>query len=114
MCFSMQTAAAGPTRRLSRDREQACWLGSCKRRLNAHCCQAGKPDVRERKMRIDARLAAILLILGLSRLAFGAESVVETGAKPQLLQETGAGEGPAWETQLGLLTSGNGHIMRRD
>ncbi len=36
------------------------------------------------------------------------------GAKPQLLQETGAGEGPAWHPELGLLTSGDGHIMRRD
>jgi gluconolactonase len=65
-------------------------------------------------MSIDRRFAAILFILGLSSLAFGAESVVEPGAKPQLLQETGAGEGPAWNPQLGLLTSGNGHIMRRD
>jgi gluconolactonase len=30
-----------------------------------------------------------------------------------MLQETGAGEGPAWHPELGLLTSGNGHIMRR-
>lgn len=33
---------------------------------------------------------------------------------PQLLQETGAGEGPVWHPQLGLLTSGDGHINRRD
>jgi gluconolactonase len=65
-------------------------------------------------MRIDSRLAASLFILGFATLAFGADSVVESGAKPQLLQETGAGEGPAWHPQLGLLTSGNGHIMRRD
>lgn len=39
--------------------------------------------------------------------------VLEEGAEPQLLQETGAGEGPAWHPELGLLTSGDGNIMRR-
>ncbi len=43
-----------------------------------------------------------------------ADSVVENGSKPQLLQESGAGEGPAWHPELGLLTSGDGHIMCRD
>jgi gluconolactonase len=42
------------------------------------------------------------------------ETVISPGARPQLLQETGAGEGPAWHPELGLLTSGDGHIMRRD
>lgn len=32
---------------------------------------------------------------------------------PQLLQEHGAGEGPAWHPQLGLLTSGEGNINLR-
>lgn len=41
-------------------------------------------------------------------------SVLAPGAKPELLQETGAGEGPAWHDELGLLTSGDGHVMRRD
>ena len=37
------------------------------------------------------------------------------GTKAELLQETGAGEGPAWHPELGLLTSGgDGHIWRRD
>jgi gluconolactonase len=40
--------------------------------------------------------------------------VFEPGAKPQLLAEQGAGEGPAWHPELGLLTSGGGHIWRRD
>ena len=40
-------------------------------------------------------------------------SVLSPGAKPILLAEKGAGEGPAWHPQLGLLTSGEGHIMRR-
>jgi gluconolactonase len=35
-------------------------------------------------------------------------------AHPLLLQPTGAGEGPAWHPELGLLTSGEGHVMRRD
>lgn len=34
-------------------------------------------------------------------------------SKPELLQETGAGEGPAWHPKLGLLTSGEGHINQR-
>lgn len=40
-------------------------------------------------------------------------SVLEAGAQPTLLQERGAGEGPAWHPELGLLTSGDGHVMRR-
>lgn len=47
--------------------------------------------------------------------AFSAERVFEGDATPRLLQENGAGEGPAWHPQLGLLTSGgDGHIWRRD
>jgi len=42
------------------------------------------------------------------------ESVIGPGANPELLQEQGAGEGPAWHPELGLLTSGGGHIWRRD
>ena len=34
-------------------------------------------------------------------------------SKPKMLQETGAGEGPAWHPELGLLTSGEGNINRR-
>ncbi|TWU60158.1 Gluconolactonase precursor [Rubripirellula tenax] len=33
---------------------------------------------------------------------------------PELIQESGAGEGPMWHPELGLLTSGDGHINRRD
>jgi len=39
--------------------------------------------------------------------------VLAPGARPELLQEQGAGEGPAWHPELGLLTSGGGHIYRR-
>lgn len=34
-------------------------------------------------------------------------------SKPELLQESGAGEGPAWSQDLGLLTSGEGNINLR-
>lgn len=34
-------------------------------------------------------------------------------SKPILLQESGAGEGPAWHSKLGLLTSGEGNINQR-
>lgn len=33
---------------------------------------------------------------------------------PELLQESGAGEGPVWHPELGLLTSGDDNINRRD
>ncbi|MFN0053420.1 MAG: SMP-30/gluconolactonase/LRE family protein [Planctomycetales bacterium] len=42
------------------------------------------------------------------------DSVFVPGARPQMLQVHGAGEGPAWHPELGLLTSGEGHIHRRD
>jgi len=44
----------------------------------------------------------------------GDDQILAPGAKPVLLQEQGAGEGPAWHPELGLLTSGGGHIYRRD
>jgi gluconolactonase len=34
-------------------------------------------------------------------------------SRPELLSEHGAGEGPAWHPELGLLTSGEGHINLR-
>ncbi len=40
-------------------------------------------------------------------------SVFPAGVMPVLLQEHGAGEGPLWIEGLGLLTSGDGHIMLR-
>jgi gluconolactonase len=65
-------------------------------------------------MKLCKALLLLPIICGLTAAALGADSVVEPGATPQLLQESGAGEGPAWHPELGLLTSGNGHIMRRD
>lgn len=44
---------------------------------------------------------------------FAGPSKIFAGS-PQLLQERGAGEGPAWHPELGLLTSGDGDIHRRD
>jgi gluconolactonase len=42
------------------------------------------------------------------------ESVLEPGAQPKMIAEAGAGEGPAWHPELGLLTSGGGHTYRRN
>ena len=56
----------------------------------------------------EVRISLALLILmlaGVETLADETTPVFEPGAKPQLLQTTGAGEGPAWHPQLGLLTS---------
>ncbi|SIO26325.1 gluconolactonase [Singulisphaera sp. GP187] len=39
--------------------------------------------------------------------------VLARDAKPELVREQGAGEGPLWHPKLGLLTSGDGHINRR-
>lgn len=60
-----------------------------------------------------------LIVVGLvwltsNLVALGAEPVFQPGTKPELLQETGAGEGPAWHPELGLLTSGEGNTNRRD
>jgi gluconolactonase len=62
-----------------------------------------------------ARWVFLLLVsLMLDSNSHGADSVFVPGTKPELLQEQGAGEGPAWHPELGLLISGDGHIHRRD
>ena len=44
-----------------------------------------------------------------------AEPIFEPGAKLKVVAEKGvAGEGPAWDPKLGILTSGNGHLNRID
>ncbi len=58
-----------------------------------------------------ASVCYLLLVVAANALS-AAETVIES--VPVLLQETGAGEGPAWHPELGLLTSGGGHIYRRD
>src|SRR5438477_2817254 len=60
------------------------------------------------------RIPFIVLVAATSVAIAADESIVAPGAKPELLQEQGAGEGPAWHPELGLLTSGGGHIYRRD
>lgn len=55
----------------------------------------------------------VLLVLA-PLLLTAEDQILAPGAKPELLQETGAGEGPAWHPQLGLLSSGEGNINRRD
>ena len=63
---------------------------------------------------VFAGMFSLLLLLALPGGSQGAETILTTGTKPILLQEQGAGEGPAWHPELGLLTSGGGHIYRRD
>jgi gluconolactonase len=64
-----------------------------------------------------AALAAAVALGPMFSVSLGAQpepAILAPGARPVLLQEKGAGEGPAWHPQLGLLTSGEGHIFRRD
>ena len=49
-----------------------------------------------------------------ARVGIAADPVFVPESKPELLQEHGAGEGPAWHPALGLLTSGDGNINLRD
>ena len=59
------------------------------------------------------RSICLMLFLG-ATLSFADDAIISPGEKPVLVAEKGAGEGPAWHPDLGLLTSGDGHIMRRD
>ena len=54
------------------------------------------------------------ILVCLVTMARAADPILAPGAKPVMLQETGAGEGPAWHPELGLLSSGEGNINRRD
>jgi gluconolactonase len=61
------------------------------------------------------RVLSLLLGLGVSLSSSGqaADSVFEPGSKLEVVADKGAGgEGPAWHPELGVLSSGNGHIMR--
>jgi gluconolactonase len=60
------------------------------------------------------RFCYLLLLAMASSPGFADDAIVVPGEKPTLLLEKGAGEGPAWHPELGLLTSGDGHIMRLD
>src|SRR4051794_21716406 len=64
----------------------------------------------------SAKRTALYILVALASPSAGAEEsgILAPGASPGLLQERGAGEGPAWHPELGLLTSGDGDIVRRD
>lgn len=49
-----------------------------------------------------------------SSVLLAADGIFETDEKPRMIREVGAGEGPAWDPELGLLTSGEGNINRLD
>jgi gluconolactonase len=63
-------------------------------------------------------MTCILLPLTLTFLAVpaqGDDAIFAAGAKLETLAGGGVGgEGPAWHPELGLLTSGNGHVCRLD
>jgi gluconolactonase len=61
---------------------------------------------------MDRAFASFLLLLCLSS-SGRSQEILEQGAKPQKIQREGAGEGPAWHPELGLLTSSGEHIYRR-
>lgn len=57
--------------------------------------------------------AFLLSFTAFSTWLIAAEPIFEPGAKLTVIAGQGAGgEGPAWHPQLGVLSSGNGHIMR--
>lgn len=63
------------------------------------------------------RHAIVLVLMGSllgSQVTRGEDPIFAPGEKPKLLQEEGAGEGPAWHPRFGLLTSGAGHIYQRN
>jgi gluconolactonase len=53
-----------------------------------------------------------LVLIFAAALAPPVHAQVTAGA-PEMLQERGAGEGPAWHPKLGLLTCGDGDVVRR-
>ncbi|MDB4803349.1 SMP-30/gluconolactonase/LRE family protein, partial [Verrucomicrobia bacterium] len=59
-------------------------------------------------------LAPIIALTGCSTIQNEAPPVWTKGAKPQEILTSGAGEGPAWHPELGLLFSGDGNVQRWD
>ncbi len=57
--------------------------------------------------------ATVVLSLCIETTSVSADSPVIFVSEPEMLQEHGAGEGPAWHPQLGLFTSGEGNINQR-
>lgn len=75
-----------------------------------------KPCDLWRRSRSLRRFVAGLLCVAASSAAQAVPPapIFAPGAKAELLQEHGAGEGPAWHPELGLLTSGEGNTNLRD
>ena len=65
-------------------------------------------------MKLVRHLWLFAILICLSTDTRATEPIFAPDAKPVMLQETGAGEGPAWHPELGLFTSGEGNINRRD
>ncbi len=61
------------------------------------------------------RVPVAVLGLLIPAVALAEDPIFEKGAKLKVVAEKGvAGEGPAWDPKLGVLSSGNGHINRLD
>lgn len=59
------------------------------------------------------RLSILAVAIASAGPLFAEDPIFEAGAKLKVESGKGAGgEGPAWDPKLGVLTSGNGHIMR--
>ena len=65
-------------------------------------------------MNLRLVISMAIVVLGTKPVAAQQPAILAPDASPGLLQERGAGEGPAWHPTLGLLTSGDGDIVRRD
>jgi gluconolactonase len=61
----------------------------------------------------SVRVVCVSLLVGACSVGFAADPVFVADTK-KLVSEQGAGEGPAWDPKLGLLTSGCGDIRRLD
>ena len=59
-------------------------------------------------MRITTLFTYVVLAMPMT--TFADEAIFEGDGIPQLVIEKGAGEGPAWHPELGLLSSGGGDI----
>src|SRR3954463_12949550 len=65
-------------------------------------------------MTLRLAISMAIVVLATKPVAAQQPAILVPDAGPGLLQERGAGEGPAWHPTLGLLTSGDGDIVRRD
>ncbi|MFO0967423.1 MAG: SMP-30/gluconolactonase/LRE family protein [Gemmataceae bacterium] len=58
------------------------------------------------------RWSILTLLVLVASVRAGEEKIFEPGAKLQVVAKKGGGEGPAWDPELGVLSSGDGHVMR--